>query len=725
MQINKVRLCNFSSYFGESEIDFSTQKGKNIILIGGNNGAGKTSLFTAIKLALYGPQCFHFQEKNNQYTLKIKNLINHDAFMANPVYAYVELDISIPLDRITKNYRIRREWTYQNKRLLEKYSAFQDGILLGTKDMDFFQNYLYSVIPPNLFDFFFFDGEDVGEFFTSGNYSQYLKTAILTLCGYDTFSIIKKFCASFINTYEDNDEYNTTRKLIEQTENQRIRSEKQIESLHVKISELEDRVSDLLSRRSALEDKFIRSGGLTQDEQDALSSEMKYQERIKEDKTKKIRDFIETTMPLFIVKKLAAQASVQLDKEKQLEQYRMVMSKISVDMIEQIIRTQSLPLDNDFAKQFVDGLSQELKPAWNTDGFVRIHDLSEEAQHHVISMMVRLGDFDRNRLIKALREKERAIRKYDDAARRLRSALPEIDANAYVAEMARLENDITQYQESAQNAKIQLEKEQNNLVDTQKLLERLYKALQSQARNQTAFMYTGRIQKVMDAMIQHATHAKFEQVQRLAIQMFQQIIRKENYVDLIELDDNFHISLYKSQTYTVYELALLLKNIGMDELEYRLGNAGMARAMELLHCRSKKELRDYLTKTVDFSQFGFDDGCVLNLYKRLEINQLSKGEKQVFILALYWAIIKSSEQKIPFIIDTPFARIDTEHREQIAKVFFPGISDQVVIFSTDEEVVGPYYDAIAPNITHAYTLNYVETSGRTVIRDGYFQEGLV
>ena len=59
MQINKVRLCNFSSYFGESEIDFSTQKGKNIILIGGNNGAGKTSLFTAIKLALYGPQCFH------------------------------------------------------------------------------------------------------------------------------------------------------------------------------------------------------------------------------------------------------------------------------------------------------------------------------------------------------------------------------------------------------------------------------------------------------------------------------------------------------------------------------------------------------------------------------------------------------------------------------------------------------------------------------------------
>ena len=49
MKINKIKLYNFSSYEGENIIDFSIKDNeKNIILIGGKNGAGKTSLFTAI-----------------------------------------------------------------------------------------------------------------------------------------------------------------------------------------------------------------------------------------------------------------------------------------------------------------------------------------------------------------------------------------------------------------------------------------------------------------------------------------------------------------------------------------------------------------------------------------------------------------------------------------------------------------------------------------------------
>ena len=67
----------------------------------------------------------------------------------------------------------------------------------------------------------------------------------------------------------------------------------------------------------------------------------------------------------------------------------------------------------------------------------------------------------------------------------------------------------------------------------------------------------------------------------------------------------------------------------------------------------------------------------IKLYKRIELGQLSKGEKQIFILSLYFAIIKVSGKDIPFIIDTPYARIDTEHREQISKEFFPNVSSQI------------------------------------------------
>ena len=50
---------------------------------------------------------------------------------------------------------------------------------------------------------------------------------------------------------------------------------------------------------------------------------------------------------------------------------------------------------------------------------------------------------------------------------------------------------------------------------------------------------------------------------------------------------------------------------------------------------------------------------------------LSAGEKQVYILCLYWALIKSSGLEIPFIIDTPYGRIDEKHRNAITRKFFP------------------------------------------------------
>lgn len=88
MELKKVKLYNFTSYAGEANFDFSTTSSQNIILIGGNNGTGKTSLFTAIKLALYGPLCFHYQGKNAQYSARLKELMNHEAFTEAEVKTY-------------------------------------------------------------------------------------------------------------------------------------------------------------------------------------------------------------------------------------------------------------------------------------------------------------------------------------------------------------------------------------------------------------------------------------------------------------------------------------------------------------------------------------------------------------------------------------------------------------------------------------------------------------
>ena len=192
MELKRVELYNFSSYAGKSTFDFSTSKDKNIILIGGNNGAGKTSLFTAIKLALYGPLCFRYQGKNAQYSARIKELMNHDAFMGTDVKTYVEIEVTLPLHQNYSTYTIHREWNYSGQKVHEIYWVSDKAGVLSPRDRDYFQNYLFTVIPPNMFEFFFFDGEEISDFFSDSSYNSYIKNAVLTLCGYLSHGIESK-----------------------------------------------------------------------------------------------------------------------------------------------------------------------------------------------------------------------------------------------------------------------------------------------------------------------------------------------------------------------------------------------------------------------------------------------------------------------------------------------------------------------------------------------------
>lgn len=112
----------------------------------------------------------------------------------------------------------------------------------------------------------------------------------------------------------------------------------------------------------------------------------------------------------------------------------------------------------------------------------------------------------------------------------------------------------------------------------------------------------------------------------------------------------------------------------------------------------------------------------IRLYKKIELGRLSKGERQIFILALYWAIIEISGQNVPFIIDTPYARIDANHRREISEKFFPNISDQVIILSTDEEINEEYYKIVKPYVSKEYLLINDENENRTTIKNNYFFE---
>lgn len=99
---------------------------------------------------------------------------------------------------------------------------------------------------------------------------------------------------------------------------------------------------------------------------------------------------------------------------------------------------------------------------------------------------------------------------------------------------------------------------------------------------------------------------------------------------------------------------------------------------------------------------------------------MSSGEKQIFVMSLYWAIMQQSHSILPFIIDTPFARIDTEHRKNITENFFMELPGQLFVLSTDEELSQEHLEIMHDQIARVYMLDYGVDRKTHIISNQYF-----
>ena len=100
--------------------------------------------------------------------------------------------------------------------------------------------------------------------------------------------------------------------------------------------------------------------------------------------------------------------------------------------------------------------------------------------------------------------------------------------------------------------------------------------------------------------------------------------------------------------------------------------------------------------------------------------RLSAGEKQVFAVALLWALGRTSGRPLPVIIDTPLARLDSDHRRLLVERYLPSASHQVLVLSTDTEVDEAAFAALKPAVSHAYHLRYDHAKRVTTADAGYF-----
>jgi DNA sulfur modification protein DndD len=134
-----------------------------------------------------------------------------------------------------------------------------------------------------------------------------------------------------------------------------------------------------------------------------------------------------------------------------------------------------------------------------------------------------------------------------------------------------------------------------------------------------------------------------------------------------------------------------------------------------LLCRKKDSLR---TVKIDANNFSITLCDRQN--RPLPKAQLSAGEKQIYAISILWALGKTSGRPLPIIIDTPLARLDSDHRRLLVENYFPLASHQVIILSTDTEVDQSYFEELRPAVARAYHLHFDQTESSTVVKQGYF-----
>ncbi|NJA69444.1 DNA sulfur modification protein DndD, partial [Clostridioides difficile] len=219
---------------------------------------------------------------------------------------------------------------------------------------------------------------------------------------------------------------------------------------------------------------------------------------------------------------------------------------------------------------------------------------------------------------------------------------------------------------------------------------------------------------MLDEIITTLTETKIKLVQDNFMYIFKRIIQKDNFISSIDIDANFNICLYINKIYNSLELENLVENIGSEEMEKKLGKLFFEDLFNLYRVKDKDDLFNAIKNNTQ--------STFLNLRTKVDIDEFSSGEKQIYILCLYWALLKSSEIEIPFIIDTPYARIDDTHRNNITSEYFSTISDQAIILSTNTEIDEKSYKIIKPKLSNEYLIEYDNKNKKTIQNKGYFFE---
>lgn len=652
MIIETLILHNFGVYEGRHEVSLRPRGNKRITLIGALNGSGKTTLLEGIQICLFGRSSKFILPSKGAYTSYLSEAINRRR--RNESAAVTVVFQSGTGGRGTI-YEVTRTWGASSRGVDETLQVLVNGAL----DLDATERWAEiseRILPSQLSDLFFFDGERIEALAEPARCSQMIREGLSNLLGLDLITDLDRSLVVLDRRIRSEGLSPEIFQRLQALDAQRQLIEQQTANLQSEKLQTLEALSDVDAQMGALRRDLASQGGELLSRRDEFRSK------------KTVIDSEISALRLSLVEQAEGCLPLAMLSDPVSALLELASSAISPERAEQM----ELSLDS-VTKRLVESLAQRgLVDFGSRDSALELAKIivesemalkqstSIEVDHHNVSSIQSAVTSARTSSTKLL-IKLQAHTAESSRIDRLLKAVPEGDKVDHLVHSLRaLEERQTEHQRFL------------SVLDEQGI--RLRKDLED-------------IELKMQRVL--GEQREFEAQQLLTERMKGQLIRARKHLDAFQ--DRMrgrHISL--------------LENLILDGLKTLYRKQGFVKAVRI----------DPSNYSITLELEG--EGTV-------PAAKLSAAERQLLAVSVLWGLARASGRPLPTIIDTPLGRLDSKHRAMFVERYFPKAAKQVILLSTDEEVVGRYYDMLKPYIANEYVLSYDEASQSSTIRQGYFE----
>ncbi|WP_310425493.1 DNA sulfur modification protein DndD [Chamaesiphon sp. VAR_48_metabat_135_sub] len=261
MLFRELILENFGSYLGKNTIDLlpdTSSESRPIILIGGMNGGGKTTIMDAIRLALYGARA----QCSTRGSLSYGDFLDQCVSRHTPLVekARIELAFQVAEDGDLRDIRIVRYWERNPKdgkdTLGILVNDWADKTLLNTWD-----EYIENLLPLGISNLFLFDGEQVKELAEQETPPVGVFDAIQSLLGLELAERLAADLDILVSRKRRDIATGKQLEAIDKIESKLEQEQLELVAVTAELVKIEARLKIAIEQETQAFDKFVLEGG--------------------------------------------------------------------------------------------------------------------------------------------------------------------------------------------------------------------------------------------------------------------------------------------------------------------------------------------------------------------------------------------------------------------------------------------------------------------------------